>query len=569
MRRILCWFMLLVVITSLFPSQAFAEEVEPVEKSDLNAPETPGPISENMPPTTTELPSPSLPLKTTPSLTITTPETTPATIMTTVNVSSTVEFIEFLNQSDNPIDMSQLFVIATAGDQTCSVALAETGYLLPGDYITSRSPSSHTGSVYVLNRDCGFSMNISRLELYYQGSRIQLIDGITNGNWLRHAGAVKTNTKTTLDCTHKAMSMAMKQTGSVGDYVKCSGVSDLIEGSLYVPPLGGGLKITEILPNSRSCLPSDTSPDCSDYIKVKNTSHAAINLAGYRLRSGAKYSNATISTSFNWQEPTLNPERDELLLPAGKYFLLRLRNDGQVLGLPVGGGNVWVEDYFGVKAYDEASYPDMDLAAASGRSWAYNEPENAWKFGIPSPYGDNSFPEIEPGKGSGNVPSGLKPCRDDQYRSEETNRCRNITSANTPAPCKEGQYRSEETNRCRSIASAAVAVLKPCADDQFRSPITNRCRKIASNDDIALADCGEGRERNPETHRCRNVKDSKVPDAAFAVAPIKETGKAFIGWWALGGVGLLALGYGVWEWRTEIRSGIRKVRMTLFSKSSH
>lgn len=150
-------------------------------------------------------------------------------------------------------------------------------------------------------------------------------------------------------------------------------------------------------------------------------------------------------------------------------------------------------------------------------------------------------------------------CRDDQYRSEETNRCRNVVTANVPTPCKDGQYRSEETNRCRSIVLAVASVLKPCADNQFRNPETNRCKTIASSDDVALADCGEGRERNADTHRCRNVAAKSVPQAAFGVEPIAQGGTAFIGWWALGGVGLLALGYAGWEWRQEMVTAIRKV----------
>jgi hypothetical protein len=52
---------------------------------------------------------------------------------------------------------------------------------------------------------------------------------------------------------------------------------------------------------------------------------------------------------------------------------------------------------------------------------------------------------------------------------------------------------------------------------------------------------------------------SNVPNSAFAVEPILETGKAFTGWWALGGVGALAAGRGGWAWRREMLSGIRKL----------
>jgi hypothetical protein len=149
-------------------------------------------------------------------------------------------------------------------------------------------------------------------------------------------------------------------------------------------------------------------------------------------------------------------------------------------------------------------------------------------------------------------------CGEGRERNVATGRCRNIVSEYTLVPCREDQYRSEETNRCRSIATMAASALKPCADDQFRNPLTNRCKKIASVDE--LADCGEGRERNPETNRCRNVVSmASMPKAAFAVEPIKQTGVAFVGWWALGGVLLLAFGYAGWEWRHEIYNGIKSL----------
>jgi hypothetical protein len=71
--------------------------------------------------------------------------------------------------------------------------------------------------------------------------------------------------------------------------------------------------------------------------------------------------------------------------------------------------------------------------------------------------------------------------------------------------------------------------------------------------------CKAGQERNPETNRCRNAT-AAVPVADFAVAPIADTGKAFVGWLALGGIGLLAVGYGAWEWRREVVAGVQKVR---------
>jgi hypothetical protein len=45
-----------------------------------------------------------------------------------------------------------------------------------------------------------------------------------------------------------------------------------------------------------------------------------------------------------------------------------------------------------------------------------------------------------------------------------------------------------------------------------------------------------------------------------------ENGGSFAGWWALAGVGALAAGYGIWEWRRELWGGIRKIG-TFFTSS--
>jgi hypothetical protein len=97
--------------------------------------------------------------------------------------------------------------------------------------------------------------------------------------------------------------------------------------------------------------------------------------------------------------------------------------------------------------------------------------------------------------------------------------------------CKEGQERNAETNRCRSVLGA-TDTRKPCKDTQYRSE---------------------------ETGRCRNLPASGVPDAAFAVKPVEQTGSQFVGWWALGGVCAMAVGYGVWEWRDEIKGVFKRI----------
>ena len=153
----------------------------------------------------------------------------------------------------------------------------------------------------------------------------------------------------------------------------------------------------------------------------------------------------------------------------------------------------------------------------------------------------------------------LAPCPAGQYRHPETRRCRKIEAAKTVTPCKEGYYRSEETGRCRSIASVAAKTLKPCPDGQFRNPATGRCKKIAAADDI-LKDCPEGFERNPTTRRCRKVKTASIPVVGSATAGVQHVAGATWGWWVFGGVSLLAVGYGAWQWRWELSQLIRKLR---------
>src|SRR5690606_15418215 len=142
-----------------------------------------------------------------------------------------------------------------------------------------------------------------------------------------------------------------------------------------------------------------------------------------------------------------------------------------------------------------------------------------------------------PTPGSANLPSiivdiqnelGLAPCPPGKYRNPLTNRCRNIVAdASVLAACKDGQYRNPETNRCRKIEAST---LKPCKDGQYRSEETNRCRNILGAS--TLKPCKDNQYRSEETNRCRNLPgSSNMPEAAFAVKPVAESGTVFIGWW--------------------------------------
>ena len=484
------------------------------------------------------------------------PETTPPVIVTSFRVSQGLDDIELYNQTDTFIAASSIRFVVSHGGTVCETHFAADGWIHARSFLSGG-----------MTNDCEHDGYVSRVEVYVADIRVQLIEGIPmDGNWWRHKSTVVTTTNAGLvNCSDKSIPSNMKQSGVIADYVSCPRPSNacndgcLRTSELYALPANAqNLRIVEIMTDSRSCAPADQSLDCFDFIKVKNVGDAAVNLAEYRLRTGASTSSSTATNTYYWQQPTLHPQRDEFLLDSNMTLTVTKRDNGDWLSLTNGSGNVWIEDYYGVQSYDSVSYDGMGLAAARSKSWAFHESINGWAYGVPSPFTENRlFVASAPGIGATDDVTMQADCGEGRERNPATNRCRNIPTASTLAPCKEGQYRSEETNRCRSIASAAAAELKPCADDQFRNPLTNRCRKIASADE--LADCGEGRERNPDTNRCRNIATSQVPGAAFAVQPIKDSTVAFAGWWALGGVGLLALGYAAWEWRREMQARIRRI----------
>lgn len=303
------------------------------------------------------------------------------------------------------------------------------------------------------------------------------------------------------------------------------------------------LLITELLPN-----PSGSDAG-NEFIEIYNADNEAVQLSSYRLAIGDRLYDFPAGA----------------VIAAGGYYIVSDSDIGGSLpnttGLPV-----YLVTIRGLEISRVPAY----VNAGDDVAWALVDDE--WRYTYAStPRSVNiylaDFP-CQPGYERDEAThrcrklvseATVSPCRESQYRSEETGRCRSLVATSSPLPCKDGQYRSEETNRCRSLTVLATSALKTCADDQFRNPLTNRCKSIASSDELALADCGEGRERNPDTNRCRNVQSASVPEAAFAVESIKDVGSAFVGWWAIGSIGIVALGYGVWEWRREIYIGMRKI----------
>jgi hypothetical protein len=117
------------------------------------------------------------------------------------------------------------------------------------------------------------------------------------------------------------------------------------------------------------------------------------------------------------------------------------------------------------------------------------------------------------------------------------------------------------------LQSSATSVAKPCAVNQYRSPETNRCRLISSAISTSPTPCKVGQERNPETNRCRTIK--QLSTATYGVKGATAQQQGGMGWYmwaAIGGIVLLIVGYGVWEWREELKQLLNALKAKFAGK---
>lgn len=304
-----------------------------------------------------------------------------------------------------------------------------------------------------------------------------------------------------------------------------------------------GLKLSEIVSNVDE-----------QFIEIVNSGEKTVITTGCKLTVGDSGVRENIGNI------ELNP---------GEFLTIKIKNTK--LKLPKTKGKIYLLDEAGSQI-DSAEYEKL----AKSSSWSLVDDEWTRTFAITEGAANifKEYPDCQSGY-ERNVlgrcvkiatPPVESPCPVGQYRHPETRRCRKNEAAKTITPCKDGYYRSEETGRCRSIASAAAKTLKPCPEGQFRNSSTGRCKKIASTDDIAK-ECPEGFERNPQTKRCRKIKSANMPTVGSAAAEVKQVAGATWGWWVFGGVSLLAVGYGIWQWRWEISQFVRKIRERVRSAS--
>lgn len=461
--------------------------------------------------------------------------------------------IEIYNSSGNFVDLKdislEMHYSTAATDFVCNVKLQN--YIRPKSYLTLYHPIAPHDEGSLLLNGCPApnttDMLLDKEIIVYQGGAVIEVVRVNNSDLGRNP----------TDIWERKGWTAVNRTGVFKTDFRVRSSSKMLSSDLYQVPPAPSLRILEILPNPSDCATADPNLACHSYVKVKNIGQDPIDLSQYRLRSG----NQTAQSAIN------NTSRLSGVVLPGKMFVIF----GKSLNIAKKSGTVWLQDVNGLVDYDNnvTPYQKADSSGNEGRSWAYDARTGAWRWATPNPGSENNnfaALRLDPGKGrlkDLTKPKAriLKPCRDDQYRSEETGRCRNIIQSKKAAilkPCKEGQYRSEETGRCRSIAKTAAAALKPCKEGQFRNPKTGRCKKIASVDDLPKP-CKEGWERNPSTGRCRKIRKANSTLAAYPVQPatVQVANPAI--WWTIGALLLAGASYGVWEWRAEIGRGLRKI----------
>lgn len=278
--------------------------------------------------------------------------------------------------------------------------------------------------------------------------------------------------------------------------------------------------ITEILPN-----PAGTDSG-NEYIEIFNPGPDAIDMAGCSLSVDGK--------TFDFSTGTV--------LQAGEYRAFYDDLTGLTLPNSAGGQvSLYSDNVESVVEYPGNLSDDI--------SWVLID--SVWQqTNQLTPHASNLAPLVVVG---GQGADELESCPEGKYRNPETNRCKTIENNELQA-CDVGQERNPETNRCRKAGSDSSS-LAPCEQGQERNPETNRCRKIAGAS--TLAPCQPGYERNPETNRCRKVGSSGATSALTNTAIASQNPVSYP---VIGITSALAMGYGVFEYRHDIRNWLSRLR---------
>lgn len=460
---------------------------------------------------------------------------------TTTNNTS---FLQLYNSSSSPIDLND-WVISTSSSPLALLP-ATNGLLAPKHHIVASindaviaAPGSEvlTMSRPILSSD---TIKITSRQEGRAYKAVEVVQAVKSTNpydvWLRRM-------------TTTGYSTAAAPFDEIGNQ-PLSQLSIMNDG-LYRAPDAPTLQIIEVYPYASDCAPNDSSVLCSDYIKLYNPSDTVQYLDDLVLRTDSSSSDAISSNTFS-----LSGEIE----PHG-YLTIYKTDSGGMLKLTNTGGYLWLADVFGTTRYD-ATMTRYESAGTSRQGWSYALFDDGWQWTMsPQPGVQNllTVPEV--------VVEAPKPCPAGQYRNPDTNRCRTIEEAvNALAACQEGQERNPTTNRCRSVLGATTTLV-PCGEGQERNPTTNRCRSIASA--VAeLIPCDEGYERNPATNRCRKIVGASSVGASLTQPAETQTSKSLIdNPYAIATViALGGIGYAVYEWRSEMRDGYKRLAAKLGRK---
>lgn len=459
---------------------------------------------------------------------------------------NTRSFLQLYNTSSSPIDLND-WTIATSSDSTGLLphldGLLEAKHHVIASYNDAVMSGDDMPPVIALNRVIVSTDSIKIIPPVgssYKTSEVIQATKSTNPNdtWLRRM--TTTGYSTAAAAFDEIGSTSLAQLTLMNDW-------------LYTAPPTPAIIIDEIYPYASDCSPIDTSVLCGDYVKLYNPTNTVQFLDDLVLRSDSSSTSSTSSNTFSLSGG---------IMP-GAYRTIFLTDDGARISLTNSGGYVWLADKY--NTIYEASMTKYDSASSDHQGWSWvSDSEGTWQWTMtPQPDMVNkiTLPEI--------VIEAPKSCPAGQYRNPETNRCRAIEEVvNALTSCPEGQERNPATNRCRSSVLGASTTLVPCGEGQERNPTTNRCRSIASA--VAeLLPCDEGYERNPATNRCKKVVGASTVTSSLAQPAEADTSTAS---WLTNPYAIVAVmvaggvGYALYEWRSEVRDGYKRLATKLGKK---
>lgn len=125
--------------------------------------------------------------------------------------------------------------------------------------------------------------------------------------------------------------------------------------------------------------------------------------------------------------------------------------------------------------------------------------------------------------------------------------------------CEQGKVINEATGNCVKVASVTEKI---CKEGQYLNILTGRCKKYETSTEKT---CKEGYYLNPETNRCRKIVENKGAEYGLTPETYKEQ-SSFVALYAVLGVVGVGVGYVIYEFRHEIKSGAAKVWCKLTKK---